>query len=68
MIGERQTSLHLEDVFWLALKDIATQEGTSLRQLVQRIDTNRQHPNLSSAMRLFVLDYYMTLAEQKTPQ
>lgn len=61
-----QTSIGLEDAFWFSLKEIAAQEGTPVNQLVNRIDGDRDHGNLSSRLRLFVLDYYMTLAKQKT--
>jgi predicted DNA-binding ribbon-helix-helix protein len=36
-------------------------------KLFPDIDSHRQHANFSSAVRLFVLDYYLTLAKQKTP-
>jgi predicted DNA-binding ribbon-helix-helix protein len=51
----------LEDAFWDALKGIAAAQGSSAAQLIRRIDSERrgrQHANLSSAIRLFVLDYY----------
>jgi predicted DNA-binding ribbon-helix-helix protein len=51
----------LEDAFWDAIKEIAAAQGSSAAQLVGRIDSERrgrQHANLSSAVRLFVLDYY----------
>ena len=38
----------------------------SVSLLVTRIDTDGERANLSSAVRLFVLAYYMTLAKQKT--
>jgi predicted DNA-binding ribbon-helix-helix protein len=52
------TSVHLEDAFWVALKEIAAAQGTPVGRLVATIDSERQHANLSSAVRLFVLDYY----------
>jgi predicted DNA-binding ribbon-helix-helix protein len=58
MIGSHKTSVSLEDAFWRGLKDIAATRHTPLRDLVATIDTERQHGNLSSAIRLFVLDYY----------
>jgi predicted DNA-binding ribbon-helix-helix protein len=60
-IGRRQTSVALENTFWVAFKDIAAAQGTSVRQLIATIDNERRerpHTNLSSAIRLFVLDYY----------
>jgi predicted DNA-binding ribbon-helix-helix protein len=43
------------------LKEIADAQGTEANQLIATIDSERRHrqyPNLSSAVRLFVLDYY----------
>jgi predicted DNA-binding ribbon-helix-helix protein len=55
------TSVHLEDAFWDAFKEIAATQGTTTGRLIATIDHERhkrQHTNLSSAIRLFVLDYY----------
>jgi predicted DNA-binding ribbon-helix-helix protein len=64
VIDGHKTSLSLEDGFWLALKEIAAQEGTLVRELVHRIDIDREHSNLSSAIRLYVLEHYRRLLEQ----
>ena len=58
VIAGHKTSVSLEDAFWKALKDIAGGRDMTLSELVGAIDTERQHGNLSSAIRLFVLDYY----------
>jgi predicted DNA-binding ribbon-helix-helix protein len=57
-IGGRNSGVSVEDAFWDALKDIAAAEGTSLAGFVTTINRERQPANLSSAIRLFVLDYY----------
>jgi predicted DNA-binding ribbon-helix-helix protein len=62
VIAGHKTSVSIEDAFWTALKDIATSRGTTAAELVAAIDTGRQHGNLSSAVRLFVLDYFRTAA------
>ena len=54
----RKTSVTLEDPFWSALKEIATAKNISRPVLVEEINKKRQHANLSSAIRLFVLEYY----------
>jgi predicted DNA-binding ribbon-helix-helix protein len=57
----RKTSLHLEDAFWVALKQIAAAQGITRTQLIATIDSqrhDRQQANFSSAIRLFVLEYY----------
>ena len=58
VIAGHKTSVSLEDAFWKALKDIAVARRTTLSDLVGSIDTGRRDGNLSSAIRLFVLDHY----------
>jgi len=55
-----KTSISLEDAFWNSLKEIANTHGVTLSKLVAEIDKARQHSNLSSAVRLFVLDRFRT--------
>ena len=58
VIAGHKTSVSLEDAFWKGLKEIADDRDMTLSDLVSTIDTDRQHGNLSSAIRLFVLDHY----------
>jgi predicted DNA-binding ribbon-helix-helix protein len=58
VIAGHKTSVSLEDAFWKGLKEIAGGRDLTLSDLVATIDTDRQHGNLSSAIRLFVLDHY----------
>jgi predicted DNA-binding ribbon-helix-helix protein len=58
VIAGHKTSVSLEDAFWGALKEIAAGRIKTLSDLVAEIDTGRPHGNLSSAIRLFVLDHY----------
>jgi predicted DNA-binding ribbon-helix-helix protein len=56
-IDGHRTSVSLEDAFWQELAAIATTRGLSLNALVAEIDHARAAPgNLSSALRLYVLD------------
>ena len=55
-IDGRKTGVSLEDAFWSLLEEMAEAEGTNLSKMVTEIDKTRQHGNLSSAIRLFVLD------------
>ena len=57
-IGRHKTSVSLEDAFWQSFKEIAALKDMSVDQLVSIIDKDRQHDNLSSTIRLFVLDCY----------
>jgi predicted DNA-binding ribbon-helix-helix protein len=61
----KKTSLSLEDEFWNALKEIAAERHVKLSDLVTAIDGRREHANLSSAIRLFVLDYYRNQADRR---
>jgi predicted DNA-binding ribbon-helix-helix protein len=58
VIAGHKTSVSLEDAFWRGLKDIASGRDMTLSDLVAAIDAERQHGNLSSAIRLYVLDFY----------
>jgi predicted DNA-binding ribbon-helix-helix protein len=58
VIAGHKTSVSLEDEFWKSLKEIAGERGMALAELVAAIDGNREHANLSSAIRLFVLGVY----------
>jgi predicted DNA-binding ribbon-helix-helix protein len=65
VIGGHKTSISLEDAFWNELKMIAGERGMNLSELVSSIDQSRQHGNLSSAIRLFVLGHYTGDAERR---
>jgi predicted DNA-binding ribbon-helix-helix protein len=58
LINGHKTSISLEDDFWNSLKEIAKERGGTLSQLIAKIDAERKFANLSSAIRLFVLQYY----------
>ena len=58
VVAGHKTSVSLEGEFWNSLKDIASERGMTLGALVAAIDGDRQHANLSSAIRLFVLGFY----------
>ena len=58
VVAGHQTSISLEEQFWKSLKEIAKQRRTTLTDLVADIDKSRKGGNLSSAIRLFVLQHY----------
>jgi predicted DNA-binding ribbon-helix-helix protein len=60
LVAGRRTSVSLEDEFWVGLKKVADARNIKLIALVAEIDSKRQNANLSSAIRLFVLDFYQT--------
>jgi predicted DNA-binding ribbon-helix-helix protein len=64
-IAGHKTSVSVEDAFWTALKEIAQARRQSLADLIGAIDGARQSGkhsgNLSSAIRVFVLEHYRGL-------
>ena len=60
VIDGHKTSVSLEDAFWSDLKEIAHAEQATLSKLVAKIDETREHTNLSSAIRLFILEHFRT--------
>ena len=62
-IHGRQTSVNIEEAFWTALQKIAATQNVRPSDLVAAIDKERHHGNLSSAVRLFVLDHYRSKVE-----
>ena len=58
VLAGHKTSVSLEDAFWAGLKEIAGKRVMTLSDLVGTIDSQRQQGNLSSALRLFVLEFY----------
>jgi predicted DNA-binding ribbon-helix-helix protein len=58
VIDGHKTSVSLEDPFWNDLKRIAHAQSVTLSELVARIDGTRKKSNLSSAIRLFVLEHF----------
>ena len=57
-INGHPTSVSLEDAFWNALKEIAATREVSVSDLIATINKERQQANLSSVLRLFVLEHY----------
>ena len=58
VLAGHKTSVSLENAFWNGLKGIAVGRRQTVSDLIGIIDAERQHSNLSSAVRLFVLNYY----------
>ena len=58
VIARHKTSVSLEDEFWCGLKEIAEKHHTTVSNVVGAIKAQGRQSNLSSAIRLHVLDYY----------
>jgi predicted DNA-binding ribbon-helix-helix protein len=68
VVAGHKTSVSLEDAFWKGLKEIAIRRNTTLSDLVAAIDSRRNVGNLSSAIRLFVLDHYRAQPHEPQPR
>ena len=60
VIDGHKTSVSLEEPFWNDLKELAYVQRMTVSKMIGQIDKGRQHSNLSSALRLFVLDQVRT--------
>jgi predicted DNA-binding ribbon-helix-helix protein len=56
VIAGHRTSVSLEDAFWRRLRRLAAERGLSLNRLAAMVDASRGDANLSSAIRVFVLE------------
>jgi predicted DNA-binding ribbon-helix-helix protein len=68
VVAGHKTSVSLEDAFWIGLKEISGERHMTLSELVAAIDSQRQHGNLSSAIRLFVLNFYRAQVSEPKEQ
>ena len=66
-IGGHRTSISLEDEFWQGLREIARIRVLPLSNFLADIDGQRVHTNLSSVIRVLVLEHYRRLAEEAAP-
>jgi predicted DNA-binding ribbon-helix-helix protein len=58
IVDGHRTSVSLEDEFWACLRQIARERATTLSKLIGVLDGERDGGNLSSTIRVFVLDQY----------
>jgi predicted DNA-binding ribbon-helix-helix protein len=58
-IAGNKTSISLEEGFWDALTEIVKERQTTLQDLVTSINAERRDANLSSAVRVFILDHFV---------
>jgi predicted DNA-binding ribbon-helix-helix protein len=67
LIGGHKTSVSLEDAFWNAFKKLAGENQVTVSGMVAQIDKTRERHNLSSAIRLFVLQHYRSKVPLSSP-
>ena len=62
--GRHATSISLEEEFYKELLNIAKEQNLPLNRLVTNIDKTRTTPNLSSAIRVYILKNLREKLEQ----
>ena len=67
ILGGHKTSISLENEFWLCLREIADQKDIKLSTLLQQVDNERTQANLSSAIRVYILNYMCARAAGQPP-
>jgi predicted DNA-binding ribbon-helix-helix protein len=67
-LAGRHRTVRLEQPFWVALSEIAQRWHVTRSELIWEIDANRKEGNLSSAIRLFVLEVYKDQIEPPQPK
>jgi predicted DNA-binding ribbon-helix-helix protein len=53
----------IEALFWASLEEIARDQATTTSRLVATIEAGRGRASLSSAIRVYVIDHFLTQAE-----
>ena len=63
MLGDRRTSVSLEDQVWDGLTDVCRREEISIDELCTKIERLRVGSSMSSALRVFLMTYFRMLME-----
>ena len=63
-IGGHKTGVSLEEPFWDGFREIARLHGMTLSEIVGWIDGHREHRNLSSAIRVYVVNFFRARAQK----
>jgi predicted DNA-binding ribbon-helix-helix protein len=58
VVDNHKTSVSLEDIFWDCFRQIARERATNVSKLIGTLEAERNGGNLSSTIRVFVLDHY----------
>jgi predicted DNA-binding ribbon-helix-helix protein len=64
-ISGHETSVTVEDPFWQALREIARERGKITVALINSITSKRVEGNLSSALRVFVLEHFRATCQKE---
>lgn len=63
--GRGRTSMRLEPEMWEALQEICRREGIGMGELVRRIEQTSHAGGRTSAVRVYVLDYFRAAATEE---
>jgi predicted DNA-binding ribbon-helix-helix protein len=66
-IAGHPTSMALEPEFWDALDRMAHDRGMSVARIIAEIDQSREDANLSSAVRVAVLNWFIARSGSGQP-
>jgi predicted DNA-binding ribbon-helix-helix protein len=64
VVSDRRTSIRMEQVMWDCMSDICRQENHSLNDLITEIDGGRSDPNLTGAIRVYIIAYFRNVASR----
>ena len=67
-VGSRRTSVSLESHVWEGLREICQREAICLDTLCTEVYRQRQRSSMASALRVFLLLYFRSLAETRERQ
>jgi predicted DNA-binding ribbon-helix-helix protein len=67
VVNGHKTSVSLENEFWDALRQVAKQSNVSVARLLVEIERSRTTINLSSAIRIFLLNHFRTQNSDRHP-
>lgn len=62
-IAGQTVDIRLEALFWVSLEEIARAEATTMARLVALINARRDGADLTSAIRVYVVDHFISKIE-----
>ena len=65
VVRGRRTSVRLEPAMWDALQEIVSLQGRTVNQLVTEIDRHRREASLTSAIRVYIVEFYRAAAHSR---
>ena len=64
VVAGKRTSVRLEPVMWRALQEIAKYQNKAVHELVTEIDHLQLASSLTSAIRVYIVDFYRSVTPQ----